>query len=124
MVRQSLSEGAATALSTSYTVIAVPQVPNKIQLGAIFGKIDTVASSAAAITYYLSADAAGDHAVSAESTVTIVTGKTTATDGGFAEAIDVPWSAPSWGTAGTLYVVAKTNTGTCNLTPGITWRGN
>lgn len=121
-MRQSTSEGSSTALGTSYAVIAVSPVPERVHLGGVFGKIDTI-SGASSVTYYLAADAAGDHAVTATSTATIVTGATTATDGGFGEAIDVLWSAPSWGVPGALYVVAKVDAGSCNLAPAISWRG-
>jgi hypothetical protein len=124
MPRLAIAEGSATALSSSYSVIALSIVPDRVHLGGLFGKIDTIASSAASVTWYLAADSAGDHAITSEVTSTIVTGKTTATDGGFAEAVDIDWAFPSWATgAGSLYLVAKVDTGSANLTPGLTWRG-
>lgn len=122
--RLAIAEGSATALSNSYTVITLATVPDRVHLGGLFAKIDTIASSAASVTWYLAADSAGDHAITSAVTSTIVTGKTTATDGGYAEAVDIPFAFPSWSTgAGALYLVAKTDTGTCNITPGLTWRG-
>lgn len=121
-MRMGIGEGTATALSTSYTAIEVSPIPRRIQLGLLTGQITSI-SSATQLTVYIAADSAGDHALTAAETVTIVPGATTATDGGFGLAIDVPYDRPSWGSGESLWVVAKTDAGTCTLKPGVTWRG-
>lgn len=122
MSRVGSAEGASTSLSTTASVIAVP-VPD----GAIVGTLDLQLTSivtATTLTVHLAADAAGDHAISPQQEVDIITGATTATDGGVSVGLNsVIASAPSWGAEGTIYVVAKTDDGTCTAVPRITWRG-
>lgn len=130
--RRGFGTAAAAALSTSYAVFTVTAnassdalsaaIPDDCLLGWLAVEIDTIASSAASITWYLSLDAAGDNPITDAKTTTIVTGKTTATDGGIAVALDLDYRRPTTGTTGTLYWVAKTNTGTCNAKPRIWFR--
>lgn len=118
---------AATALSSSYTVLTCDATHEgvllspSVQLLNAHLEIDTIASSAASITWYLAADSSGDIPITPEVTDTIVTGKTTATDGGVARTVGVAFK-PS--TAGTVYVVAKTDTGTCNATARVWYKGH
>lgn len=115
------AEGASTALSTTSAVIAIA-VPD----GALLGTLDfqlTSVSGVSSLTVHLAADSAGDHAISPQQEPAIITGKATATDAGCSVGLDgVIHYAPSWGTAGTLYVVVATDAGTCTAVPRITWR--
>lgn len=125
------SAGAQTALSTSYTAIEIKdvtgtdaradQVPNQCMLGWLHGEIDTIAASAASITWFVALDSGGDIPLTEELTETIKTGETTATDGAVVSIIERPYSLFGNGTQGSLWVFAKTDTGTCNITPRLTW---
>ena len=80
-------------------------------------QVSSISGSAASLTAYLTWDSAGDlPATSASATTTIVTGLTTATDGGVAIALDVWPTFPSDATTtGKLYLFVKTNTGTVTV---------
>lgn len=127
-----MSCGPATALSSSYTGIVLEEtkgtdirsldVPSGCKLSWLGGIIDTIAASATTITWYVALDSAGDEPITDAVTETILTGKTTATDGGVATVLDLVYIEPDTVTAsGRLYVFAKTNTGTCNLLPRLFW---
>jgi hypothetical protein len=116
---------AATALSATYAVMTLDgahggtALPTKgAFLDTLVGAVDTIASSAATITWKLTSDVAGDRPITAETTWTILVGETTATSG---SVVSQPgqWFIPK--VAGTVYLWAKTDTGTCNLTPELTW---
>lgn len=122
---------AATALSTTAVIIpigALPAdgaeaVPDECVLDLIDCQITDIASGATSVTWRLCRDSAGDHAITDSKTGTIIVGKTTATDGGFAFSIDTAYHrALANGTAGQLYVVAATDAGTCNATFRLTFR--
>jgi hypothetical protein len=117
--KRSVSVSAATGLTTAYAALALTGIPDDCWLSVLHGEIDTIAASAASITWYIAADSGGDVPVTAEVTTTIVTGKTTATDGGVTEAVDWDYVRSTNGTAGSLWVFAKTDAGTCNLTARI-----
>lgn len=131
---QGHSVGAQTALTTAYsgggaievkgvtgTDSRAQAIPNDCELGWLHGEIDTIAGGATTITWFISADAAGDIPITSEVTETILTGQTTATDGGIVTLIEKAWSLPSVGTQGSLWVWAKTDAGTANLTPRLFW---
>lgn len=123
---------AKLAVTSSYQAIAVlgsqaldaraKTIPDECLLSMLTGEIDAIASSAATISWYLALDAAGDNAITNVVASTIVVGLGTATDGGFAVALDFEYTRPTTASQGSLYLVAKTNTGTCNLTPRLYWR--
>ena len=132
-VRRGLSCSAATmSLTTAYAAAAVlgstavdsraRAVPDECRLSWLRGTIVSIASSAASVTWFLSADAAGDIPLTDARTTTIVVGATTATKGGVAVALDLESVRGSDGTAGSVWLQAKTNTGTCTLTPRLYWR--
>jgi hypothetical protein len=112
--------GVAVTGSTALDASAQP-LPSACYLAWLHGEIDTIASSAAEITWYIALDSAGDRPITSEATVTIVAGATDATDGGVSTTIGLDYLAPA-GAAGTLYVFAKCDTGTCSLTPRLHWR--
>lgn len=123
--------GASTALTNAYSApIKVTNVtgtdagaqvlPAFSLLQFIRFKVTSIASSAASITYFLSLDSAGDVPITPEVTVSIVPGKTTATSGGAASALSsFPLAAVTSydSTNQAVYVIAKTNTGTCTVVP-------
>lgn len=135
-IRRGLSCSEATmSLTTSYAVAAVlgsaavdsraKAVPDECLLSWMHGTIVSIASSATTVTWFLAADEAGDIPLTDAKTTTIVVGRTTPTKGGIAVALDLEYvrsSAGVAGVAGSLYVIAKTNTGTCTLTPRLYWR--
>jgi len=115
--------GASTALSTTKAVIALTAgdaAQNGVRLERLLGKIDTI-SGCAVVHWYLARDAAGDHPVTAQADTSIVTGKTTATDGGTTEELGFRWQTLSGGLAKTVYVVVWLDAGTCNLLPEVIW---
>ena len=129
--RRGLSSGAATALTTTYAAIAVSKggadtrdasVPDSCWLSLLHGQIITIATGATTITWYLAADSGGDVALTDELSTPILVGKTTATDGSVAELLDIEYFRSSEGTAGSIWVIAKTDVGTCTLTPRIYFR--
>lgn len=88
-------------------------IPTLAWLSLLVFKVDTIASSAASITWYLSEDSAGDVPLTDENTDTLV--GQSSTEKGFASRLDVAYKRLSGvGTAGKLYLWAKTDTGTCN----------
>lgn len=115
--RRRIIEGSsAVALSTSYSnVITFTGIPDECWLDHLQGVVDTIASSAANITWKITEDAGGDYPFAGEVTETIVTGETTATDGGITTLLRREYRVSSSGTSGSLTVWAKTDTGTCNL---------
>ena len=126
-----ISAAASTALSNSYTVLACTStssgeaaaaiLPDSCYLEDAHLQLDTIAASATTITWYISADAGGDVPLTKEVTSTIVVGKTTATDGAVVEVLGKHYMRFDEGVSDTIYVVAKTNVGTCNAIARITW---
>ena len=92
-------------------------MPNDAYLESVEFEISSIASSAAKVTVYLARDSAGDVPITttalAGSEQTITTGLATATDGAVVFTATTP---------GTLYVVAKTDTGTCTANIRLNWR--
>ena len=126
-----ISAAASTALSTSYAVMACTStttdeavaapLPDSCYLEDAHLQIDTIAGGATTITWYIAADAAGDVPLTKLVTSTIVTGKTTATDGAVVEILGKWYMRYDDGVSDTIYVVAKTNAGTANAIARVTW---
>lgn len=123
--RYAHATSAATALSTTAAILTLGElatdgaeaVPDECLLGLLELQITSIAESAAVITWRLCRDAEGDHAMTLATESAIIVGATTATDGGCAASISVPYHrANQIGTAGRLYVVAVTDAGTCTAT--------
>ena len=128
--KRGFASGAATALTTSYAAIAVSiggadtldsAIPDSCWLSLLHGQLDTLAGCAS-ITWYIAADSGGDVALTDVLATPIVIGKTTATDGAVVEGLDIEYSRSSAGSAGKVWVIAKTDAGTINLTPRIYFR--
>ena len=125
------SSAAKAALTNAYSAVELTGaatldaqssvLPDSAYLSVLMGEIDTIASSAASVTWYLALDAAGDRPLTNAVTETITVGATTATKGGVQTIVDLHWRATA---SGAVYLVAKTNTGTCNLTPRLFWSRN
>jgi hypothetical protein len=96
-------------------------MPDSCYLELAHLQLDTIAGGATTITWYVAADAGGDVPLTKEVTTTIVTGKTTATDGGAVEVLGIQYVRFDEGLGDTIYVVAKTNTGTANAIARVTW---
>ena len=116
---------ACTADSTNATESA--NFPNNGNVQSVELSIDSIASSAASITMYLCRDAAGDIPLTpgqtSGATQTIQTGVTTATDGGVIFLIDADVNFHTGhSVADTVYVVLKTDTGTCTANIRVNWR--
>jgi|7_EtaG_2_1085326.scaffolds.fasta_scaffold03156_2 hypothetical protein len=79
--------------------------------------VSSIASSATSLDVYLTWDDEGDlPATSTSGATTIVTGLSTATDGGLAIDLDVFSTFPATATTpGQVYLFAKTNTGTVQI---------
>lgn len=131
--RRGFAVGASTGLTNSYSApVALgantgvdsraSAIPDDCLLGWLAVEIDTIADSAASITWFLALDAAGDNPITDAKTTTIVVGKTTGTDGGFGVALDLDYYRPSTAAQGALYWIAKTNTGTANAKPRLWFR--
>jgi|TARA_R110000824_G_C15227090_1_gene678111 hypothetical protein len=126
------SDITATATAFPCTVDATNAVeaanfPRNCNVQSIEFSIDTIASSAASIHMYLARDAAGDIPLTPGSTSgatqTIQTGATTATDGGVIFLVDADVNFHTGhSVADTIYVIAKTDTGTCTANIRVNWR--
>lgn len=144
MIRQFTKYGYAykhaASLTATYSAHAVTvdrtnsarsaDIPDDAFLESIELEISAIASSADDITLYLARDSAGDVPITnhelAGAEQKIATGMTTNTDGAVVFTINKDYHFDSEVTAtssGTLYVVAKTNTGTCTANIRLNWRG-
>lgn len=110
--------GVALTASTALDGAAQP-LPASCLLEMLHGALSSV-STATEVTWYLSLDSDGDVPLTGEATESIQAGATTATDGAVATRVSLEYAAPS-GTAGTLYLWAKTDAGTCTLLPRLWW---
>jgi len=111
------TSAAAIAVTTTEQAVALTTVPDQCMLSFLHGKIDTIASSAATITWALAYDSGGDDLLTDRVAETIGIGMTTATDGGVNTVLDRPHKTSAGGTAGSLWILVACDTGTCNLTP-------
>lgn len=112
------SGSVSVSLSTTDTVLTLgtvgDPVPDDRYLSLLRLALTSLSGSPVSISWFLAEDENGDIPLTPRKTTTIVTGKTTATKGAVAETLDVVRRRSSGGTLGRLYVVAKTNTGTCS----------
>lgn len=126
-----ISSAASTALSTSYAVMtctstttaetqAVP-MPDSCFIELAHLQLADIAGGATTVTWYVAADAAGDIPLTKLVTSTIVVGATTATDGAVVEVLGIQYVRFDDGEGGEIYLVAKTNAGTVNAIPRVTW---
>ena len=121
------------SLSSSFAAIAVAKdttnesksqsVPNKSLLDKVRFSLNTI-SSAAQITWYLAEDSLGKHALTPSQTTTIDTGLSASTFGFISASLDgFPYRRTSKiTTAGTMYLIAKTDAGTATGEVFIHWR--
>lgn len=100
-------------------------IPTFALLKQLNVQVDTVAGGASAVTYYLSADLAGDIPLTPTSTAGILLGKTTATVGAAIDCIEVDYHYQQLAveTVGTVYAVIWLNAGTANGNIRLHWRG-
>jgi len=99
-------------------------IPTFAELKQVIAQVDTVASGASSMNYYLSADLAGDIPLTPQSTANILLGKTTATKGAAIDCVDVDYHYQQLAveTVGTVYIVAWLNAGTANANIRLQWR--
>jgi len=121
------------SLSDSFAAIAVAKdttneatsqsIPNKSLLDKVRFSLNTI-SSAAQITWYLAEDSLGKHALTPSQTTTIDTGLSASTFGFISASLDgFPYRRTSKiTTAGTMYLIAKTDAGTATGEVFIHWR--
>lgn len=81
------------------------------RLSAVYVKVDTIAAGATQITFRLTRDLAGNDTVVGDTTATLSTGITTATEGAVSAKIDIDYKH----TSPNLYIHMRTNAGTCNV---------
>lgn len=81
------------------------------RLSALWIKVDTIAAGATQITFRLTRDAAGNDTVIGDTTATLSTGITTATEGAITAKIDIDYTH----TDANLWCHMRTNAGTCNV---------
>jgi hypothetical protein len=143
MIRQftkfGYSYGHAVSLSATYAVQAITadttnssrcaSIPNDAYIESVEFEISSIASSASKIKVYLARDSAGDVPFTSDKLAgaeqTITTGLATATDGAVVWTINKDYhydSDVAATTSGTIYVVAKTDTGTCTANIRVNWR--
>ena len=101
--------------------------PPNCNVQSVEFSIDTIASSAAKVHMYLARDAAGDipltPGATSGATQTIQVGASTPTDGGAVFLVDADVNFHTdHSVADTVYVVAKTDTGTCTANIRVNWR--
>jgi hypothetical protein len=117
------------ALTTAKSVIALtanttvePEskaIPDYATLDKVECEITTIAGGAVSVIWNLAKDAAGDYAITPETTSTIVLGKTDTTKGGIAALIDSDEVKSANQVAGTIYLVARTGVGTATITKAL-----
>jgi hypothetical protein len=119
-IHSSIHSGLTISVTNAYGTARKHQVnladgqnyPNKeFQLGTLYLHVDTIAAGATSLTMRICRDAAGDQAVIGDTTATISTGITTATEGDATFLINSLYVH----TDTLLYVFFKTNAGTCNV---------
>ncbi|MDF1699551.1 MAG: hypothetical protein P1V36_00125 [Planctomycetota bacterium] len=89
------------------------------KLSGLFVQVSSI-SSAASITVRLTRDSGGDEMVVPDTTATLSTGITTATDGSAVYKIDVDWVDPA--DVDSLFLFVKTDAGTVTLDRSVlTW---
>jgi hypothetical protein len=81
-------------------------------LSAIYIHVNTIAAGCTSLTFRLSKDATGDQPWISDTTATLSTGVTTASEGAVTAKIDVDFVKTS---NDILYLHVKTNAGTCTL---------
>jgi hypothetical protein len=122
------SDQSGTALSTSYASLnlgakpngsnptqAYVAVPENLLLDHLEVQFASLSGSPTTATMFLSWDSSGDYAATNEASATIKAGKTTATKGTATWVLNrIMARPPGIGTAGTLYVWVKLDTGTAN----------
>ena len=92
--------------------------PVRARLSAIYIQVDTIAVGCTQLIVRATSDAAGDIIIVPDTTATLSTGITTATQGGVVLKIDVDYKASN----SNFYVHFKTNASTCNVkVVEVTW---
>ena len=124
-----------TSLTTTYQVFALTTdatnaptslgPPGTCWLEDLSIEIDTIASSAAAVRFYLCRDLAGDRPLTPEAVQTILTGKTTAAKGGVNLKIERDYH--NEGIAGvdvadTVHIAIRLDAGTCKGNIRLNWK--
>lgn len=132
MRRIGFSYAHALALTTSYQVAAIgvhpaeeraEAVPQRGILEHVELEVSAIAGGATTVSVYLAHDAAGDRPASNVVVVTLVVGVTTATaGGGVGDLGEQVYFQPDDGVIGALYLIAKTNAGTCTASFRLHWR--
>lgn len=122
-----LVQGASTALSTTPAIIGLVHVPADssstgfpavAHLGKFCVRLTSIAGGATEITWYLSADSAGDVPITPSHTATITTGQT-AGKGGICVLLDAASAIPDdYYTEDTVYCVLDLDAGTAT---GVPW---
>lgn len=112
------AKSASTSLSTTPAVITIgaagDPVPDESFLSLVLLQLSSI-SGATEVTWFVTADSAGDIPITPERTSTIVTGKTTAAKGSVSHTVDVEWKRdPDITASGCLYVVASLDAGTAS----------
>jgi len=95
----------------------------RLYMSGVHIQLANLGGGAATVTFNLSADAAGDVIIVPDTACTITPGMTTATVGLGSALVDVDYVLGAMGcTDNTLYLHAKINAGTANMTlTAITW---
>jgi hypothetical protein len=119
-----LALSAVVALSNAYANVATlgvegDEVPDAAELGPLVLELTSI-SGATTVTWYVSRDAAGDVPITPPQTDTILTGKTAATKGSVARDMDATYKRHPDTTQGRLYVWAKLDSGTANMSASLT----
>lgn len=94
-------------------------IPDICRLAKLEVEITAIASSAATLTWYLAKDSGGDYGLTPAVATTILVGKTTNTRGSINAAIDLPHTLTANGVTGHVYLVIKSDTGTCTVSKAI-----
>lgn len=85
--------------------------PIRARISAIYVKVDTIAGGCTALTLRVTQDAAGNNIIIPDTTATLSTGITTATEGGIVLKVDVDYKHDD----SIAWMHFKTNAGTCNV---------
>ncbi len=96
-------------------------IPDRSHIVKIEVEVTSIAAGATTVTWNLAKDAAGDYGITPEVTSTIVVGATTSTKGSFNALIEVDNVLTAHGVTEHIYLVARTNAGTCVLAVFLSW---
>lgn len=109
-----------TEVATSVEPFSKP-LPDRCHITKLEVEVTTIAAGATTVTWNLAKDALGKFGITPEVTSTIVVGADASTNGSFNALIEVDHVKTANGVTENLYLIARTNAGTCVLAAFLSW---